>query len=158
MQFRRWTIWPRFPWRCGQTNTDTNEFAETCSVPEVLNHLALWHRRKKLPPICSQAYCCHMLRLWFGGMKCANCLWWLFITLIAVAPAASQTSSAGAAATTLTVIRAGLLIDGTSDAARKNQLIFVRGERIEKVVDASPAIPANAKVIDLSGATVLPGD
>jgi len=81
----------------------------------------------------------------------------LFITLIAVAQTASQTSSAGAAATTLTVIRAGSLIDGTSDAARKNQLIFVRGERIEKVVDASAAIPANAEVIDLSGATVLPG-
>jgi imidazolonepropionase-like amidohydrolase len=81
----------------------------------------------------------------------------LFITLIAVAQTASQTSSAGAAPTTLTVIRAGSLIDGTSDAARKNQLIFVRGERIEKVVDASEAIPANAKVIDLSGAMVLPG-
>ena len=66
----------------------------------------------------------------------------LFITLIAVAQTASQTSSAGAAATTLTVIRAGSLIDGTSDAARKNQLIFVRGERIEKVVDASATIPA----------------
>jgi imidazolonepropionase-like amidohydrolase len=81
----------------------------------------------------------------------------LFITLIAVAQAASQTSSAGAAATTLTVIRAGSLIDGTSDAARKNQLIFVRGERIEKVADASATIPADATVIDLSGATVLPG-
>ncbi len=81
----------------------------------------------------------------------------LFITLIAVAQTASQTSSAGAAATTLTVIRAGSLIDGTSDAARKNQLIFVRGERIDKVVDAPAAIPANAEVIDLSGATVLPG-
>ena len=81
----------------------------------------------------------------------------LFITLIAVAQAASQTSAAAAAATTLTVIRAGSLIDGTSDAARKNQLIFVRGERIEKVADASATIPADAKVIDLSGATVLPG-
>src|SRR5215471_18892679 len=57
---------------------------------------------------------------------------------------------------TLTVIKAGALIDGTSEAPRKNQLIFVRGERIEKVADAS-AIPAGAKVIDLAGATVLPG-
>jgi imidazolonepropionase-like amidohydrolase len=81
----------------------------------------------------------------------------LCITLIAAAHAASQTSSAGAAPTTLTVIRAGSLIDGTSDAARKNQLIFVRGERIEKVADSSAAIPADAKVIDLSGTTVLPG-
>ena len=58
---------------------------------------------------------------------------------------------------TLTVIRAGTLIDGTSAAARKNQLIFVRGERIEKVTDASAVIPADAKIIDLSNATVLPG-
>jgi imidazolonepropionase-like amidohydrolase len=57
----------------------------------------------------------------------------------------------------LTVIRAGTLIDGGSDAPRKNQLIFVRGEHIEKVTDGSAPIPAGAKVIDLSTATVLPG-
>src|SRR5229473_3280666 len=57
----------------------------------------------------------------------------------------------------LTVIRAGTLIDGMSDTPRKNQLIFVRGERIEKVTEGSAAVPAGAKVIDLSGATVLPG-
>jgi imidazolonepropionase-like amidohydrolase len=55
------------------------------------------------------------------------------------------------------VIRAGTLIDGTSASARKNQLIFVRGERIEKVADGAAAIPAEAKIIDLSNATVLPG-
>jgi imidazolonepropionase-like amidohydrolase len=49
------------------------------------------------------------------------------------------------------------LIDGSSDTPRKNQLIFVRGERIEKVLDGSAAIPAGAKVIDLSATTVLPG-
>src|ERR1700675_4628763 len=63
----------------------------------------------------------------------------------------------GQGATALTVIRAGTLIDGVSQAPRKNQLIFVRGERIEKVADASTAIPVEAKVIDLSNATVLPG-
>jgi imidazolonepropionase-like amidohydrolase len=57
----------------------------------------------------------------------------------------------------LTVIRAGTLIDGVSEAPRKNQLIFVRGERIEKVADASAVIPAGTNVIDLSNATVLPG-
>jgi imidazolonepropionase-like amidohydrolase len=57
----------------------------------------------------------------------------------------------------LTVIRAGTLIDGASDTPRKNQLIFVRGERIEKVTEGSESIPAGAKVIDLSAATVLPG-
>jgi imidazolonepropionase-like amidohydrolase len=57
----------------------------------------------------------------------------------------------------LTVIRAGTLIDGTSAAARRNQLIFVRGERIESVSGGSAANPAGATVIDLSNATVLPG-
>jgi imidazolonepropionase-like amidohydrolase len=57
----------------------------------------------------------------------------------------------------LTVIRAGALIDGTSDAPRKNQLVFIRGNRIERVADAGAAIPAGTTVIDLSNATVLPG-
>ena len=57
----------------------------------------------------------------------------------------------------LTVIRAGKLIDGAGATARSNQLIFVRGDRIESVADGTAAIPADAKVIDLSGATVLPG-
>ena len=59
--------------------------------------------------------------------------------------------------TPLTVIRAGNLIDGVSETPRKNQLIFVRGERIEKVSDASAGIPKEAKIIDLGNATVLPG-
>jgi imidazolonepropionase-like amidohydrolase len=58
---------------------------------------------------------------------------------------------------TLTVIRAGTLIDGVSRTPRKNRLVFVRGERIEKVADAGAVIPEDAKVIDLSNATVLPG-
>ena len=82
----------------------------------------------------------------------------LLCLLVALASCqiAGQTSSSHPA-TELTVIKAGTLIDGASDTPRKNQLIFVRGEQIEKVTDASVAIPADAKVIDLSGATVLPG-
>src|SRR5258708_18163983 len=49
----------------------------------------------------------------------------------------------------LTVIRAGTLIDGASEAPRKNQLIFQRGERIAKVTEGSAAIPDGAKVIVL---------
>ncbi len=69
-------------------------------------------------------------------------------------------TAARAQATTpapLSVIKAGTLIDGASDAPRKNQLIFIRGNRIEKVADVSAGIPSDAKVIDLSAATVLPG-
>jgi imidazolonepropionase-like amidohydrolase len=57
----------------------------------------------------------------------------------------------------LIVIRAGVLIDGQSDAPKQRQLIFVRGERIEKITEGSEAIPAGTKVLDLSNSTVLPG-
>jgi len=66
-------------------------------------------------------------------------------------------AQAPAANTSLTVIRAGSLIDGQADAPKKEQLIFVRGKRIEKITGSGTAIPADAKVIDLSNATVLPG-
>ncbi len=57
-----------------------------------------------------------------------------------------------------TVIRAGVLIDGKSDRPRRDQVIVIRGNRVESVSDAATAkIPAGAKTIDLSNATVLPG-
>jgi imidazolonepropionase-like amidohydrolase len=56
------------------------------------------------------------------------------------------------------VIKAGTLIDGKADSPRKNQVIVIRGTRIESVADAAAAkIPPDAQVIDLSSATVLPG-
>jgi imidazolonepropionase-like amidohydrolase len=79
------------------------------------------------------------------------------LALVAMSGSASLGQSGAQAAAQLTVIRAGTLIDGTSQAPRKNQLIFVRGEHIEKVADASAAIPAGVQIIDLSSATVLPG-
>jgi imidazolonepropionase-like amidohydrolase len=58
----------------------------------------------------------------------------------------------------ITVIKAGTLIDGKSDSPRRDQIIVIRGNRIESVTDAvSSKIPTGAKVIDLSGQTVLPG-
>jgi imidazolonepropionase-like amidohydrolase len=75
--------------------------------------------------------------------------------ILGVGSLRAQTAAPSAAA--LTVIRAGTLIDGASDTPKKRQLIFVRGEHIEKVTEASAPIPAGAKVIDLSVATVLPG-
>src|SRR3989440_12295566 len=77
--------------------------------------------------------------------------------MLAMSGSVSPGQSGGQGGAPLTVIRAGTLIDGVSAAPRKNQLIFVRGERIEKVADGSAAIPAGTKVIDLSNATVLPG-
>jgi len=60
----------------------------------------------------------------------------------------------------VTVIRAGTLLtdNGRGLETKKNQVITIRGNRIEKVEDAAAAqIPSGATVIDLSKATVLPG-
>jgi imidazolonepropionase-like amidohydrolase len=58
----------------------------------------------------------------------------------------------------VTVIRAGVLIDGKSDQPRRDQVIVIRGNRIESVSDAASAkIPTGASSIDLSHSTVLPG-
>jgi imidazolonepropionase-like amidohydrolase len=70
-------------------------------------------------------------------------------------PACAQAPAS--AAPPLIVIRAGSLIDGQSDKPRKDQLIFVRGDRIEKVSEGNAAIPSGTKVINLLNATVLPG-
>ncbi len=67
-------------------------------------------------------------------------------------------AAAGSAQPPVLVIRAGSLIDGKSDAPRRNQVIVVRGNRIESVADeAGFRAPAGATVVDLSRATVLPG-
>src|SRR3989440_519574 len=79
------------------------------------------------------------------------------VAMLAMSGSVLFGQSGAPTAAPLTVIRAGMLIDGVSEAPRKNQLIFVRGERIEKVADDSAPIPAGTKVIDLSNATVLPG-
>jgi imidazolonepropionase-like amidohydrolase len=81
----------------------------------------------------------------------------LLFLLVVLCGGISRAQAQKAETAPLTVIRAGTLIDGQSETPRKNQLIFIRGHRIEKVADGSAAIPAGAKTIDLSSATVLPG-
>ncbi|GAC1680155.1 MAG: amidohydrolase family protein [Candidatus Acidiferrum sp.] len=81
----------------------------------------------------------------------------LGISLSALLTGAAWGQTKAPALTTLTVIRAGTLIDGVSEAPRKNQLIFVRGEHIEKITGGAVEIPAGATMIDLSSSTVLPG-
>lgn len=76
------------------------------------------------------------------------------LSLLVSASALAQTARPDAA----TVIRAGTLIDGRSATPRRDQVIVVRGNRIEAVGDAaSTKTPAGAAAIDLSGWTVLPG-
>jgi imidazolonepropionase-like amidohydrolase len=57
---------------------------------------------------------------------------------------------------TVTVIKAGKLIDTENGKVLENQLILIENDTI-KAVGSSIAIPKNATIIDLSKATVLPG-
>jgi len=54
-------------------------------------------------------------------------------------------------------IRAGRLFDGTGDSYRRDVVILIEGERITAVELAGQADTAGYEVINLSGATVLPG-
>ena len=85
-------------------------------------------------------------------MKSLICVVSLLFVLSAVGQQANQP------APSVTVIRAGTLIDGRATAPRHDQVIVIRGNRIESVSDAANAkIPAGAHEIDLSKETVLPG-
>jgi len=56
----------------------------------------------------------------------------------------------------IVAIKAGRLLDPETGKTTANQVILVEGNRI-KEIGANVAIPAEAKIIDLSKATVLPG-
>jgi imidazolonepropionase-like amidohydrolase len=73
----------------------------------------------------------------------------LSVTLIATMALSQQQNSAGLAAVYL---RCGNLIDGKSDAPRKDVVITVEGDKVTQV----SAAPAGRNVIDLSGETCLP--
>src|SRR3954470_12947907 len=82
----------------------------------------------------------------------------LFPSLSAGQQADARPAGGAANSAAVIVIRAGALIDGRSDAVKHDQLIVMRGNRIESVSDASSAkIPPGATTIDLSRATLLPG-
>ena len=54
-------------------------------------------------------------------------------------------------------VRAGRLVDVERGEIRRDQLIVVRGDRIEAILSGSARPPAGARVIDLSRFSVLPG-
>lgn len=62
----------------------------------------------------------------------------------------------GSAAEVVTVVEAGVLIDGTGGGPVRNVQILIEGERI-KAVGTGLSVPAGARRIDLSDSTVLPG-
>src|SRR5215475_3923972 len=102
----------------------------------------------------------HARLLQGGGDMTSRRGWLLALSLVCRIAAAADPP---ARPPPVVVIRAGTLIDGVSGQAKSNQTIVIRGNRIESV--GTGALPAGAKVIDLSGAkvidlsgaTVLPG-
>src|SRR5437899_1057265 len=69
-----------------------------------------------------------------------------------IAPALAQNAPAE-----IIAIRAGRLLDVETGEVRRDQLILIRGERIEAVQPAAAKIPAGTRLIDLSKYTVTPG-
>ena len=67
-----------------------------------------------------------------------------------------DSSQAGAATSQVIVVKAGHLVDPDSGNVLADQTILIRDHKIE-AVGKGLAIPAGAKVIDLSSMTVLPG-
>ena len=67
--------------------------------------------------------------------------------------AVAGTLTAGAQ-TPLTAIRCGTLIDGVGDVPRHDVVLVVEGNLVKEITGG---VPAGARVIDLSHATVLPG-
>jgi len=80
------------------------------------------------------------------------------LAVLLVTSVAAQEKQSASQSKSYTVVRAGTLIDGKSDQPRHDQVIVIRGDRIESVSDATSAkVPPDANVIDLSKAVVLPG-
>ena len=86
-----------------------------------------------------------------------SCCVFLFVFAVVIYSGA-QESNSNPVLHPFTIIRAGSVIDGKSDSVRRNQIIIIRGNRIESISDAAAAnVPAGSDVIDLTHATVLPG-
>jgi len=76
----------------------------------------------------------------------------LFLLLLIAAPLAAQTRD------TLVLLKPAAVWDGTSDAPSAGWTVLVRGDRIAAVGPAAQVgAPKGAAVIDLPGATLIPG-
>jgi imidazolonepropionase-like amidohydrolase len=73
---------------------------------------------------------------------------WLALLLVCLCAPAARAQ--------VTVIKAGRLVDPEAGTAARDQVIIVEAGKI-KAVGAGLKIPSGARVIDLSGSTVLPG-
>src|SRR5580704_16858732 len=161
---------------CGETDPRSNIWARTSPInctntfewtskqrrPNPPDRERPW--RRELSPGKSASHCVQILATFLAGMKESSMrsrsfllsLLQLCIALFAVAKpnAAAQYPQPGP--DRVYAIKAGKFVDPEKGATETNQIILVRGKKIE-AVGANLQIPAEAKVIDLSKSTVLPG-
>ena len=67
-----------------------------------------------------------------------------------------ETSPYLAAPAQVVAVRAGRLFDAKTGRMLSNQVVLIKGDRVADIGPSVP-IPPGARVIDLGGATVLPG-
>jgi imidazolonepropionase-like amidohydrolase len=85
-------------------------------------------------------------------MKIRTFLFAALAVSLCVLPVRAQLNSSSQ----IVAIKAGKLLDPETGKTTANQIILVEGNRI-KEIGGNVVIPAEAKIIDLSKATVLPG-
>jgi imidazolonepropionase-like amidohydrolase len=78
-------------------------------------------------------------------------------SVLAAAVLAAGVSVSALQAQSITAIRAGRLVDVEHGEVKRDQVVLIRGSRIESIVPATARLPSGARVIDLSRYTVLPG-
>src|ERR1700704_5718296 len=86
------------------------------------------------------------------SMKIRTLLFAALMVSFFVPPVSAQLNSASQ----IVAIKAGKLLDPETGKTTVDQVILVEGNRI-KEIGGNVAIPAGAKIIDLSKSTVLPG-
>ena len=82
--------------------------------------------------------------------------WWTAFVLIFLSIGMAWAQPPAPQTPKTVVIRAGRLLDVKTGKTLTNQTILIQGDRIASVGGGTP-VPADATVIDLSNATVLPG-
>jgi imidazolonepropionase-like amidohydrolase len=84
----------------------------------------------------------------------------VLILALVGAPALMSQSGAPAGAGRVVAVKAGRLLDVRTGKYAANQIIWIEGERIKEIGDAGALesrLPKDARVVDLSNSTVLPG-
>ena len=85
----------------------------------------------------------------------------LLLCLLALSPAAAAWAAEPAARPApLLVIKASHLLDPVAGVVRDNQAVVIEGDKVKAVgaaAEVTAALPPDTRVIDLGGATILPG-